>query len=150
MPQSLVRNYVHITFSTKYRQKLITKEIEKELFSYIGGVCKNMECFPIVIGGHLNHIHILCLLSQKVALMNLLKDIKSFSSGWIKTKSPKFHNFYWQNGYGAFSVNANEINIVEKYINNQERHHLSKTFKEEYLEFLKKYNVDYDERYVWD
>lgn len=150
MPQSLVRNYVHITFSTKYRQKFITKDIEEELFSYIGGICKDMECYPVTIGGYLNHIHILCLLSQKVALMNLLKDVKSFSSGWIKTKDPKFHNFYWQNGSGAFSVYPNEIDIVKRYILTQEKHHLKKTFKEEYLEFLNKYNVDYDERYVWD
>jgi len=150
MPQSLVRNYVHITFSTKFRQKLITKEIEKEMFSYIGGICKNKECNPIVVGGYLNHVHILCILSQKVALMNLLKDVKSFSSGWIKTKDPRFNNFYWQNGYGAFSVRPEEIDIVERYIINQEKHHLKKTFKEEYLEFLDKYKVDYDERYVWD
>ena len=150
MPQSLVRNYIHITFSTKHRQKLITKDIEDELFSYIGGICRNLECYPFVVGGHLDHVHILCLLSPKIALMNLLKDTKSFSSSWIKTKGHQFKNFYWQNGYGAFSVYPNEIEIVKKYIMNQEEHHRRKNFKKEYLEFLSKYNVDYDERYVWD
>ena len=150
MPQSLVRNYLHITFSTKNRKPLIKSEIEDELQNYIGGICKSLECYPIKIGGYFDHIHILCLLSQKIALMKLIEEVKSHSSKWIKTKSDEFKNFYWQNGYGAFSVNPTEIDLVEKYIINQHENHRKMTFQEEYRKFLKKYNVEYDERYVWD
>jgi putative transposase len=150
MPQSLTKNYLHITFSTKNRVPLIIPEVREELFRYLGGICKNVECYPVIVGGHKDHIHILCMLSKKVALMNLLEEIKSHSSKWIKTKGENFRNFYWQNGYGAFSVNPSEIEVVKNYIERQNEHHKTKTFQEEYLAFLKKYKVDYDERYVWD
>jgi len=150
MPQSLVRNYIHITFSTKNRKSLICSDIEDELFNYLGGICKNLECYPVIVGGHKNHIHILSLLSQKVALMKLIEELKTHSSKWIKTKGEKYLDFYWQNGYGSFSVNPTEIEVVKKYILNQADHHIKKTFEEEYLTFLKKYDVAYDERYVWD
>lgn len=150
MGQSLNKIYVHITFSTKHRNSLISKEIEEELFSYVGGICKNLECNPIQVGGHRNHIHILCLLSKKIALMDLIEKVKTNSSKWIKTKGEQFLNFYWQNGYGAFSVNPSEIDVVVKYIEKQEEHHQKMTFQEEFRKFLKKYNVEFDEKYVWD
>lgn len=150
MPQSLVQNYLHITFSTKHRQAFITNDIKDELFTYLGGLCKKFECVPIIVGGHSDHVHILCMLSQKIALMKLIEEVKTHSSKWIKTKSPDFSQFYWQNGYGAFSVNPTQVDIVKKYILNQEEHHSKKTFKDEYLTFLKKYKVKYDEKYVWD
>ena len=150
MGQSLVKNYLHIVFSTKYRQALITEAIESELHAYLGGICKNLECHPIIVGGHVDHIHILCLLSKKIALMKLLEELKSHSSKWIKTKGEEFSNFYWQDGYGAFSVNPSEVDTVIRYIANQKEHHRKKVFQEEYRAFLKKYQVEYDERYVWD
>ena len=150
MGQSLVKNYVHITFSTKYRDPLISKSIEDELYSYIGGICKMMECFPVKIGGYLDHIHILCLLSKKIPLMKLLEEVKAHSSKWIKTNDIALKKFYWQNGYGAFSVNPYEIDKAIKYIENQKEHHRKKTFQDEYRAFLKKYKVEYDERYIWD
>jgi len=150
MGQSLVKNYIHIIFSTKYRIPLILDSIQDELYSYIGGICKQLECYPVKIGGYVDHIHILCLLSKKVPLMKLLEEIKAHSSKWIKTKDDTFKKFYWQNGYGAFSVNPYEIDKVIAYIENQKEHHLKKTFQDEYRVFLKKYNVDFDEKYVWD
>ena len=150
MPQSLVKNYLHITFSTKNRQSLIDKNIEEELFRYLGGICKNMECNPIIISGHKDHIHILCLLSRKVALMKLIEEVKSHSSKWIKTKGNKYQKFYWQNGYGGFSVNPKQLDDVKNYILNQEEHHKNRTFKEEYLELLMENDIEYDERYIWD
>ncbi|MCG8697973.1 MAG: IS200/IS605 family transposase [Bacteroidales bacterium] len=150
MPQSLVKNYIHITFSTKDRYPFIDINIENELYKYLGGICKNLECFPVQIGGHTDHIHILCLLSRKIALMKLIEELKSHSSKWIKSKGLKYQKFYWQKGYGGFSINPSEIEIVSKYIKMQKEHHASKSFKEEYLAFLIKYNVEYDERYVWD
>ncbi len=150
MGQSLVKNYVHITFSTKHRVPIILDSIEVELYAYINGICKNLECYLVKIGGCKDHIHILCLLSKKIALMKLLEEVKAHSSRWIKTKDDAFRKFYWQNGYGAFSVNPSEIDRVITYIENQKGHHKQKTFQEEYRVFLKKYNVEYDERYIWD
>lgn len=150
MGQSLVKNYVHLIFSTKYRQALITSPIEDELHSYLGGICNNLECPVIRVGGYVDHIHILCMLSKKIALMKLLEEVKSHSSKWMKTKGDDLHNFYWQDGYGAFSVNPAEIQVVINYIANQHTHHKKKTFQDEYRGYLKKYNVEYDERYVWD
>jgi putative transposase len=150
MGQSLVKNYIHIVFSTKHRQPIILPEYEHELYSYLGGICKNLDCQPIKIGGYTDHIHILCMLSKKIALMKLLEEVKSHSSKWMKTKDELLKNFYWQDGYGAFSVNPSEIDTVFTYIANQHEHHSKKTFQEEYRAFLKKYNVEYDERYVWD
>ncbi|MEI6881787.1 MAG: IS200/IS605 family transposase [Bacteroidota bacterium] len=150
MGQSLVKNYVHIVFSTKYRQALISQEIEPELYTYIGGICNKLSCQVIKIGGCADHIHILCLLSKKIALMKLLEEVKSHSSKWIKTKGIEFEGFYWQDGYGAFSVNPSEIEVVEAYIANQKSHHLNRNFQDEFRLFLKKYEVEYDEKYVWD
>jgi REP element-mobilizing transposase RayT len=150
MGQSLVKNYINLVFSTKYREHTITESIEDELYSYLGGICKKLDCQPIKVGGFTNHIHILCMLSKKIALMKLVEEVKSHSSKWIKTKGEDFLNFYWQDGYGAFSVNPSEIEVVIKYISNQKAHHQNKKFEEEYRAFLKKYNVVYDETYVWD
>lgn len=150
MGQSLVKNYVHIVFSTKHRKTLIHPPVESELHSYIGGICKKLECQPIKIGGYTDHIHILCMLSKKVTLIKLVEEVKSHSSKWIKTKGDDYLRFYWQDGYGAFSVNPGEVDTVVAYIENQKEHHLKRTFQEEYSAFLKKYMIEYDERYVWD
>jgi putative transposase len=109
-----------------------------------------LECYPVKIGGHPDHIHILCLLSKKIALVKFLQELKTNSSKWIKTKHPSFSNFHWQDGYGTFSVNPTQTDVVTKYINDQQEHHKTVTFQDEYRAFLKKYNVEYDERYVWD
>lgn len=150
MGQSLVKNYLHIVFSTKYRQPLIHEPFEQDLHAYIGGICNSLECHPIKVGGYTDHIHILCMMSKKIALMKLLEEVKSHSSKWFKTKDESLKNFYWQDGYGAFSVNPSQVDTVIAYIANQKEHHSKKTFQEEYRIFLKKYKVEYDERYVWD
>jgi len=150
MPQSLVKNFIHLVFSTKHRQPFIDKTIQPELYAYIGGICKNHECYPYSIGGIEDHIHILCLLSKKIPLYKLPEVVKSNSSRWIKTKGQAYQNFYWQSGYGAFSVNPSEVSVVKNYIANQEEHHKSRDFQDEYRAILKKYEVEYDERYVWD
>lgn len=150
MPQSLAKNYIHIVFSTKRRYPFIDEQIKSELFSYLAGICKNKESYPISVGGHVDHIHILCLLSRKIALMSLIEGLKSHSSKWIKSKGKQFENFYWQNGYGGFSVKHSDVDIIANYIQKQEEHHKKVPFKEEYMNFLNNYNIDYDERYVWD
>jgi putative transposase len=150
MSQSLVKNFIHIVFSTKYRQALINTQIEDELFSYIGGICNEMECRPVKIGGFNDHVHVLCMLSKKVTLVKLIEEIKASSSKWIKTKGIEYKNFYWQNGYGVFSVSPSVVKKVAVYIENQKDHHKTKTFRSEYLAFLKKYKVEYDEQYLWE
>ncbi len=150
MGQSLVKNYIHIVFSTKHRQTFIHPPVEDELYSYLGGVCRKLECPPIKIGGYTDHVHILCMLSKKIALMKLVEEIKSHSSKWIKTKGEDYSYFYWQDGYGAFSVNPKQVGSVVQYIENQHIHHKDESFQDEYRGFLKRYKVDYDERYVWE
>ena len=150
MPQSLSKVYVHVTFSTKNRYPFIDNEIEQELWTYIGGICKALECNPVRVGGYSDHVHICCLLSRKITQSKLLEEIKNKSSKWIKTKGVQYAEFYWQEGYGIFSVNPFEIETVVKYIDNQSEHHAKRTFKDELVAFLKKYNVEYDERYLWN
>ena len=150
MPQSLSKVYVHIIFGTKNRQNLIDDSIENSLYEYLGGICKVLDCNPVKVGGHKNHVHLLCLLSRKVAQMKLLEEIKKQSSKWIKTKGQAYSNFYWQDGYGIFSINPTETDKVIDYIQLQQEHHKHKSFQDEFRAFLKKYKVEYDERYVWD
>lgn len=128
---------MHIVFSTKHRQPLIHAPFEDELHAYLGGICNKLDCQPIKIGGYTDHIHILCMLSKKIALMKLVEEIKSYSSKWVKTLDTSLSNFYWQDGYGAFSVNPAEIEKVITYIANQHQHHSQKSFQDEYRVILK-------------
>ena len=150
MPQSLRKVYVHLVFSTKHRRPMIDDAIKSELFAYMGGICQALECHPLRVGGHDDHVHILCALSRKVALMDLLEEVKKRSSLWIKTKSERYRTFYWQEGYGAFSVKPSQIEVVVRYIENQAEHHRKRDYQAEFRAFLAKYRVEYNERYVWD
>lgn len=150
MSQSLAKNYMHIVFSTKYREQLIYPPFEAELHSSLGGICKKLECQPIKIGGYTDHVHILCMLSKKIALMKLLEEIKSSSSKWYKTKDESLNNFYWQDGYGAFSVSPTQVEKVEAYIENQHVHHSKVKFQDEYRKILVKNKIDFDEKFIWD
>jgi len=150
MSQSLARVYVHLVFSTKHRQPLIDDAIKPHLFAYLAGICGRMGCHPVRVGGHDDHIHILCTLSRSLPLMDLLEEIKKRSSRWMKLQGESYSNFYWQNGYGAFSVNPSQVKVVIRYIENQAEHHAQKTFQREFRSFLNKYEIQFDERYVWD
>jgi putative transposase len=150
MGQSLVQNYLHIVFSTKHREPSIYPPYEHELHSYLAGICKNLDCSPIIVGGYHDHVHILCRLSKKIALMTLLKKMKGQSSKWMKAKDESLSGFYWQDGYGAFSVSPAEVDQVIAYIANQHEHHNKNTFQDEYRGLLKKQEVAFDEQYVWD
>ena len=150
MPQSLVKLYVHIIFSTKNRRPLIDQEIENSLYSYLGGICNGLECFPVKIGGHKDHVHILSHLSKKISVIKFLEELKSHSSNWIKTQNSRYTDFYWQGGYGAFSVSPQSMELVKQYIESQHDHHKTTTFQDEYRRILREHNVEFDERYVWD
>jgi putative transposase len=150
MGQSLVKNYVHIIYSTKHGQALIANAIESELHSYLGGICNKLESFPVKIGGYWDHVHVLCMLSKEIALIKLIEELKAHSSKWIKRANERYNNFYWQDGYGAFSVSPSELEAVKHYIEKQHEHHKSRTFQEEFREILRIHNIDFDERFVWD
>jgi len=149
MPQSLSKVYTHIIFSTKHRKNLIDDQIENDLYNYIGGICKLLECNPIQVGGYKNHIHLLCLLSRKIAQMRLIQEVKQGSSKWIKTINEQYADFYWQDGYGVFSVSPENVDIVIEYIKNQHVHHQKMSFKDEFRKFLNQNGINFDERYLW-
>ena len=149
MPQSLAQNYIHLVFSTKNLSPLIQPPFENELYKYMNGICKGNESPALKIGGHLNHVHVLCRLSKKIALIDFIQKLKSHSSKWMKTQDTQLSNFYWQDGYGAFSVSPGHVDNLVQYIVNQHEHHKQVSFKEEYVELLKKYNVEYNSEYLW-
>ncbi|MCK6474325.1 MAG: IS200/IS605 family transposase [Planctomycetes bacterium] len=150
MPQSLACLLVHLTFLTKDRMPVITPEIEKELFPYLNGIAKNCDSPALAIGGASDHVHLLLSQARTWSLSDLVEALKTGSSKWIKTKGAPFKGFKWQTGYAAFSIGRSNEVAVRKYIARQREHHRKITFKDEIRAFLKKYRVDFDERYVWD
>jgi REP element-mobilizing transposase RayT len=150
MSQSLTNLIIHLTFSTKFHQPFITTDIEKELFPYLSKIFRSYNSPVISINGTSDHIHILFILSKKSTLCSVIEAVKKNSSKWIKTKGTKYKNFRWQNGYAAFSVDQSNIERIKNYITNQKIHHQKKSFREEYLLLAKKYEMPFDERYMWD
>jgi putative transposase len=151
MPQSLAQIYLHIVFSTKHRRPwLEDKILRAEMHQYLGGICRNLDSPALIVGGVEDHVHLLCRLSRTHTVAEFLRELKRESSKWIKTKGSALADFHWQDGYGAFSVSASHVEAVQVYIANQEEHHRKQTFQDEFRLILKKYQVEYDERYVWD
>jgi len=148
MSQSLVKNLIHLVWSTKNRQQFISKEMKSDLESYVGGIFRNLNTLPIQIGAAPDHIHCLVDLSKNSALKDVMEKVKSSSSKWMKEQG--YQNFYWQNGYAGFSISVSHKDAVIEYIQNQWEHHQKYTFKEELLRLLEKYNLPYDKRYLWD
>ena len=150
MPQSLSSILVHLIFSTKNRESFITPEIELELHPYLATIFKGLKSPALTINGTSDHLHILFSLSRVIKIADLIEEVKTESSKWIKTKGAEFRNFHWQRGYGAFSIGQSQVPTVKRYIARQKIHHQRVTFQDEYRKFLKSYGIDYDERYVWD
>ena len=150
MPQSFANNYVHIVFSTKYRQPFLHDGIRDRMFAYMGGICNKLESTPIIIGGYYDHVHLLCDLSRKIAMMKLVEEVKTRSSRWVKHEDEQCLDFYWQHGYAGFSVDKQTLNSKINYIANQMQHHQLVEFQPEYRLFLEEHEQEYDERYVWD
>ena len=151
MPQSLAQIYLHLVWSTKSRVPFLQDEtLRQNLHAYLAGACKNLECPPLKVGGIEDHVHVACRLSRKIAVAELVKRLKKESSKWVKAQDPALGGFYWQEGYGAFSVSPGHVEVLREYIANQHEHHRKEDFKEELRRLLQKYGVDYDERYVWD
>ncbi len=116
----------------------------------MASILKDCDCSPIIIGGAEDHVHILCKLAKTRSISSVIENVKKKSSKWIKIKGVEYKGFYWQNGYGVFSIGKSQVNTLKEYIQNQEEHHRKKSFKEEFLEILSRYDVEYDERYLWD
>ena len=148
MSQSFVKFYAHIVFHTKYSRDIIKADTEAELYSYIGGILKNCNSIPLKIGGIEDHVHVLCTLPKTMSLADLTEEIKKSSSKWIKSKGQAYTSFYWQPGYGGFSVGWSQVETVKNYISNQKVHHKKITFLEEYKTLLDENGVEYDERYL--
>ena len=151
MPQSLAQIYIHLAWSTKNRAPFLKDPtIRGEMHAYLAGACKNMDCPSLKVGGVEDHVHVACRLSRKISVADLIRRLKKESSKWIKERDPSLRDFYWQEGYGAFSVSPSHVEALQNYIANQEEHHRKEDFKEEFRRLLKKYKVEYNERYVWD
>ena len=151
MSQSLVQVYLHIVFSTKDRRPFLRdQELRDRVHAYLVGVCRNQGAPSLRIGGVEDHVHILCRMAKVLSISNFLRELKRESSKWVKQQSPALQQFYWQTGYGAFSVSPSHVGGLADYIANQEEHHKHESFKDEFRRLCKKYGVDIDERYVWD
>ncbi|GAN32284.1 MAG: IS200/IS605 family transposase [Candidatus Brocadia sp. AMX2] len=142
--------YIQVVFTVKGWENLIRKEWKEELHKYIAGVIKGKEQKPIIVNGMPDHIHAFVGLRPTMAISDLVRDIKNNSSNFINEKRLVKGKFSWQEGYGAFSYSHSHIQNVYDYILNQEEHHCKKTFREEYIDFLKKFEIDYNEKYLFE
>jgi putative transposase len=149
MPQSLASLHCHIVFSTKGRRPLIPSDFQPRLFEYIGGIARNQSSCLIAAGGMPDHIQLLISLGRTVAIADIVRAIKSNSSSWIHTDIGD-RDFDWQDGYGAFAVSFSNIEKVKHYLANQPEHHRVQTFQDEFRDLLRRHNLEWDERYVWD
>ncbi|MBR4218781.1 MAG: IS200/IS605 family transposase [Bacteroidales bacterium] len=148
MAQSLCRIYLHIIFHTKTTSPVIDEEHIPQMHAYIGALVNTTGCQVLCVGGTENHIHVLLMFSKNETVAHIVEEVKRNSSRWIKTISPKYEKFAWQGGYAAFSVSQSQVDTAIEYIRNQAEHHKKRSFKDEYLEFLRLYKIEYDERYV--
>jgi REP element-mobilizing transposase RayT len=142
--------YYHVIFSTKHRHRWLTPDIEERVWSYLGGIARENKMTAMQVGGIEDHIHILLGAPPTIAPSKAVQLPKGGSSKWIHETFANMRAFTWQDGYGAFTVSKAAVPDVIKYIQNQREHHRTMTFQEEYLMFLKRHGVEYDERYLWD
>ncbi len=150
MPQSLDSVLVHIIFSTRERFPYLNKAIRPSLYAYLASISRRLGCECPRIGGVDDHVHLAIQLSRTITIASLIEELKTASSRWLKIQSPELSSFAWQRGYGVFSVGHSDFDALVLYIDNQELHHKSRTFQSEFRVILEKYELDWDERFVWD
>ena len=150
MAHTFTNLLTHIIFSTKDRIPCIDAEVKPELLAYMGGIVRELEGKAYSINGTTDHVHLLVSLPPTLALSDALRTIETNSSRWAHEKWARRRVFGWQTGYGAFSVSKSNVPDVMKYIADQEEHHKKVSFQEEFIAFLKKHEIDYDERYIWE
>jgi len=150
MPQSLSAVYIHLVFSTKERRPFLKDEtIRESLHSQLGGISKTLGCAPILTGGVEDHIHLLARFGRTITQAEWVKELKRVSNLWLKDKY-SIRGFEWQGGYADFSVSASNLEMVKKYIANQQHHHRKMNFQDELRTLLRRHEVEWDERYIWD
>ncbi len=151
MPQSLAKVYLHLVFSTKDRAPFLSNRgLRQETHAYLAGACRQLGSPSLIVGGVEDHVHILCYMSRTLSIADLIKETKRESSKWIKAKDDTLSDFRWQGGYGAFSISPSHVDDLRNYIANQKKHHRHESFQDELRRLLRKYDVEYDEKYVWD
>jgi putative transposase len=150
MPQSLAKLYTHLVFSTKHRERCLSDDIRVDLHAYLGGTLHGLGCVPIEINSEPEPIHARFLLGRTMALSDAIGNLKTSSNDWLRGKGARFAQFYWQGGYGAFSIGQSGVGELRQYIRGQREHHKQVSFQDEFRAFLRRYEVEYDERYVWD
>ena len=148
--QSLAKNLIHLVFSTKDRRPLIGSEIRDDLHRFSAGILRDLHSDALVVNSVSDHIHLLFNLHKTKSLSDVIMELKRGTSIWIKQKDPSYSDFYWQGGYGAFSVSQSAVATVKRYIADQETHHSKQTFQNEFRKLLNRHEIDFDERYVWD
>ena len=129
---------------------MVPRHLHPDLHAYMGGILRDLGCAPVEINTEPDHAHVLFLLSRTVGLSDIVRQIKTGSTNWVQEQLPILRNFHWQNGYGAFSVSQSGVEEVRAYIREQQEHHRVMTFQDEFRRFLQRYEVVFDERYVWD
>jgi len=150
MPQSLARNLIHLVFSTKNREPVLAEAVRLPLCAYASAVLRELDSHVIAMNAWHDHVHTLFALSKNHSLAQVVMEVKRATSKWIKTQGTGFAKFHWQSGYGAFSIGQSGVEEVKAYIANQAEHHRVKSFEEEFRSILKRYEIEFDERYVWD
>lgn len=150
MPQSLGKVILHLVFSTNNREPWLDLNVRPRMHAYLATICRDLGGELVHVGGVADHVHIVPTLPRTVSQAQLIEEIKKTSSKWIKGREPRYRGFFWQRGYGAFSVSSSQLAAVLKYVDAQEEHHRTRTFEEEYRDLLRRHRVDFDERYVWD
>ena len=150
MPQSFASLHCHIVFSTKQRQPFINAELQPNLFAYIGGILDKHSAPLVAAGGMPDHVHLLVSLPRTLSIAELVRTVKSNSSRWIHEEQPNLHDFQWQQGYGTFAVSFSNLDTVKAYLANQAEHHHQQSFQDELRTLLKRHQIEWDERYIWD
>ena len=150
MAHTFTNLLTHVIFSTKDRLPYIDGDLKAQLYPYMVGILREIDVRTPIINGTSDHVHLLVQLPPVLALSNAMRILKTNSSKWVHDRWPTRSKFAWQTGYGAFSVSKSNAGAVFGYIADQEEHHRKKTFQEEFWEYLKKHEIDYDERYIWE
>lgn len=152
MPQSLARVLIHVVYSTKDRRPwLVDRELCDRLSAYMATILRNNVDSPaVIINGYEDHVHILCQLSRKYSIADLVQESKTETSKWMKQQSPATRDFTWQSGYGAFSVSESNVPVVKRYLADQVEHHRRMSFQDEFRTLCRRHGIELDERYVWD
>lgn len=150
MAHTFTHLLTHIVFSTKDRAPLLDDDLKPRLFAYMGGIIRELGGQAILINGPTDHVHILTTIPARISLSDFMRDLKANSSGWVHKEFPERRNFAWQTGYGAFAVSHSSLESVKEYIRTQEEHHRQRTFTDEFTVFLRRHEIAYDERYLWE